>query len=308
MDIFAAYGGGAHILDFYNFGGSEKRTPSAWDGALKLAFNTWVYSSFPVWVPAYPLDEVIRRLARIGYDGIEIGAANPHAYPEHLSSERRREIRALLDGEGLALVSMLPAPGGGPGFNVASANPLERAAAIDQYKRVAELCAEWGGTTVIYVAGWQAFGTSRTDAWAWSREALVDVADFAAPLGITLAVEPTSSDSNLVDDCDDVMAMLAEVNRPNVKAMFDTYHTLYRNEVPTDYVYRLGKDLTHIHLADVNREPPGSGVVDYVSLIEALKSVGYDGYLTMEIGFNRRAVEPDDLARRALNHLRPLIK
>lgn len=275
---------------------------------MKLAFNTWVYSCFPVWVPAYPLEEVIRRLARIGYDGIEIGAANPHAYPEHLSPERRREIRTLLDGEGLALVSMLPAPGGGPGFNVASANPLERAAAIDQYKRVAELCAEWGGKTVIYVAGWQVFGTSRPDAWAWSRDALAEVADFAAPLGITMAVEPTSSDSNLVDDCDDVIAMLAEANRPNVKAMFDTFHTLYRNEVPTDYVYRLGKDLTHIHLADVNRDPPGSGVVDYVSLIAALKSVGYDGYLTMEIGFNRRAVEPDDLARRAYNYLRPLIK
>ena len=273
---------------------------------MKLAFNTWVYSSFPVWVPAYPLDEVIRRLARIGYDGIEIGAANPHAYPEHLTAERRREIRSLLDGEGLALVSMLPAPGGGPGFNVASANRLERSGAIDQYKRVAELCAEWGGRTVLYVAGWQVFGTSREDAWGWSCDALADVAAFAEQHGVTIAVEPTSADSNLVDSCDDVMRMMREVGRSNVKAMFDTYHTLYRNEVPTDYVYRLGSDLKHIHFADVNREPPGSGVVDYVSLIEALKSVGYDGYLTMEIGFNRRAVEPDDLARRALNYLRPL--
>ena len=39
---------------------------------MKLSFNTWVYSSFPVWVPAYPLEETIKRIARIGYDGIEI--------------------------------------------------------------------------------------------------------------------------------------------------------------------------------------------------------------------------------------------
>jgi protein FrlC len=275
--------------------------------ALKLAFNTWVYSSFPVWVPAYPLEEVIPRLARIGYDGIEIGAANPHAYPDHLTKERRREVKKLLDDNGIALASMLPAPGGGPGFNVASANPLERAAAIDQYKKVAELCAEWGGKTLLYVAGWQVFGTSRADAWAWSRKALIEVADFAAPLGVTVCVEPTSADSNLVDDCDDLMAMIAEAGRPNVKGMFDTYHTLYRNEVPTDYVYRLGKDLTHLHLADVNREPPGSGVVDYPSLIAALKHVGFDGYITMEIGFNRRNVEPDDMARRAHDYIRGLL-
>jgi protein FrlC len=274
---------------------------------VKLAFNTWVYSSFPVWVPSYPLDDVIRRLARIGYDGIEIGAASPHAFPAFTSPERRREIRSVLDGEGIELVSMLPAPGGGPGYNVASANPLERTGAIEHYKEVADLCAEWGGKTLLYVAGWQAFGTSRKQAWEWSRSALASIAEHSAKLGITVAVEPTSADSNLIDDCDDLIDMLAEIGKPNVMAMFDTYHTLYRNEVPTDYVHRLGANLAHIHIADVNREPPGSGVVDYVGLIGALRAVNYDGYLTMEIGFNRRAVEPDDLARRALNYLRPLI-
>lgn len=274
---------------------------------MKLAFNTWVYSSFPVWVPAYPLEETIKRIAAAGYDGIEIGAASPHAYPDHLSPARRKEIRTVLDGEGIKLASMLPAPGGGPGFNVASPIAEERAAAADQYKKVVALCAEWGGRTVLYVAGWQVFGTSREDAWGWSCDALADVAAFAEQHGVTIAVEPTSADSNLVDSCDDVMRMMREVGRSNVKAMFDTYHTLYRNEVPTDYVYRLGKDLHHIHLADVNRDPPGSGVVDYVSLVAALKEVGFDGYLTMEIGFNRRAVEPDDLARRAYQYMKSIM-
>ncbi|GGH42049.1 protein FrlC [Cribrihabitans marinus] len=272
---------------------------------MKLSFNTWVYSSFPVWVPAYPLDEVIKRLARIGYDGIEIGAAAPHAYPDYISPERRREIRKLLDDTGIACSSMLPAPGGGAGFNVASADQAERDAAIDQYKKVADLCREWGAPTLMYVAGWQAFGTSRPKAWEYSRAALEKIADYANDL--IIAVEPTSADSNLVDSCDDVIQMMDEVDRPNVGAMFDTFHTLYRNEVPTDYVHRLGSRLKHIHLADVNREPPGSGVVDYVSLIEALRDNKFDGYLTMEIGFNRRNVEPDDMARRAHDYLKSIL-
>ncbi len=61
---------------------------------------------------------------------------------------------------------MLPAPGGGPGFNVASPIPEERAGAIDQYKKVVTLCAELGGKIVLYVAGWQVFGTTRDQAWA----------------------------------------------------------------------------------------------------------------------------------------------
>ncbi|HYO30862.1 MAG TPA: TIM barrel protein, partial [Thermomicrobiales bacterium] len=122
---------------------------------MKLAFNTWAYSSFPVWVPAYPLDEVITRLARIGYDGIEIGAAAPHAYPAYVGTERRKEIRSLLEANGIEVSGMLPAPGGGPGFNVASPLPEERRNAVEQYKEVAKLCADLGGSMLLYVAGWQ---------------------------------------------------------------------------------------------------------------------------------------------------------
>ncbi|ESW59380.1 MAG: sugar phosphate isomerase [Rhodobacter sp. CACIA14H1] len=274
---------------------------------MKLSFNTWVYSGFPVWVPSYPLEDVIKRLARIGYDAIEIGAAAPHAFPDYLSPQRRQEIRHVLDGEGIAVSSMLPAPGGGAGYNVASPDAPERSAAIEMYKKVTDLCSEWGAPTLLYVAGWQVFGTGRPQALDWTTAALAEIADYAAAAGISVAVEPTSADSNLIDSCDDVIALMDAVNRPNVGAMFDTYHTLYRNEVPSDYVYRLGKRLRHIHLADANREPPGSGVVDYVSLIQSLRDVGYEGYLTMEIGFNRRNVEPDDMARRAYAYLRSIL-
>ena len=271
---------------------------------MKLSFNTWVYSGFPCWVPSYPLDETIRRLARIGYDAVEIGAAAPHAFPAYMTVQRRRDIAKCLSDNGIKLSSMLPAPGGGPGFNVASADPLERAAAIDQYRQVADLCTEWGGGILMYVAGWQSYGTSRKQAWEWSRAALREIAQST---DLTVCVEPTSADSNLIDSCDDVISLMDEVDLPNVAAMFDTYHTLYRNEVPTDYVYRLGKRLKHIHLADVNREAPGSGVVDYPLLVQALRDVGYNGYLTMEIGFNRRSVDPDSIASSAFAYVKSVL-
>jgi protein FrlC len=157
----------------------------------------------------------------------------------------------------------------------------------------------------MYVAGWQSYGTTRKQAWEWSRTALEDI---ARSTDLTVCIEPTSADSNLIDNCDDVLTLMEEVNLPNVAAMFDTYHTLYRNEVPTDYVYRLGKRLKHIHLADVNREPPGKGVVDYPLLIQALRDIDYDGYLTLEIGFNRRNVDPDSMARAAFRYLRSVLE
>ena len=94
--------------------------------SMKLSFNTWPYASFPVWVPAYTLEETIKRIAKIGYEGIEIGASSPHAYPPCLTKERRKHIRNVLDDNGIALSSMLPALAGGPGHNLVSPIPEER--------------------------------------------------------------------------------------------------------------------------------------------------------------------------------------
>lgn len=49
---------------------------------------------------------------------------------------------------------------------------------------------------------------------------------------------------------------------------------------------------------------PGAAVGS--SSVEALREVGYDGYLTMETGFHSRGIEPDYDARQAYEFLKPL--
>ena len=274
---------------------------------MKLSFNTWPYASFPVWLPAYPIEEAIKRIAKIGYDGIEIGAASPHAYPPTLTKERRRDIKKMLEDNNLELSSMLPALSGGPGHNVASPIPEERRFTIDHYKELAELEAEWGGKILLYIPGWAAFGTPLRQGWQWSVEALREIAQHAAKFGITLVIEPTSYDSNIVDRCDDAINLMEDVGEPNVKLMFDTFHVLYRREVSSDYVYRMGSNLKHLHISDNDRLPPGEGRGDFVGVVDALKDIGYDGYLAMELGFDRRDIEPDYVARRAFDYLKPLV-
>jgi sugar phosphate isomerase/epimerase len=275
--------------------------------AMKLSFNTWPYASFPVWLPAYPIEETIKRIAKIGYDGIEIGAASPHAYPPTLSKQRRKDIKKMLEDNNLELSSMLPGLSGGPGHNVASPIPEERRFTIEHYKELAELLAEWDGKTLLYIPGWQVFGTPLRQAWDWSVQALKEIAQSAAGHGVTLVIEPTSYDSNIVDRCDDAIQLMEQADEPNVKLMFDTFHVLYRREVPSDYVYAMGKDLKHMHISDNDRLAPGYGRGDFPAVISALKDINYDGYLAMEIGFDRRDIEPDLVARQAYEYLKPIV-
>ena len=271
---------------------------------MKYAFNTWAYSSFPAWLPAYTLDEAIRRLAGIGYDGVEIGCAAPHAWPAYLSAERRRELRGLLDSSALEVVSLLATPGGGPGFNPASPYVEERDATVKYYQEVTDLASELGARKVIYIAGWQIFGTTRQEAWSRSRECLDRIAAYAGQKDITIVVEPTAAATNLIETADDAIELMRSVEHSNVKLMFDTLHAVYRNEIPADYARAMGKDLVHIHVSDKNRVLPGEGQVDWVGLLQVLQESDFDGFITMEVGLDARSADPDRIARTALAYLK----
>jgi protein FrlC len=68
-------------------------------------------------------------------------------------------------------------------------------------------------------------------------------------------------------------------------------------------VRRSGKNLAHFHLADSNRLTSGEGTGPIPTLIETLKKAGFDCYLTMEIGFNRRDADPDVFAKQAYDYM-----
>ena len=47
--------------------------------------------------------------------------------------------------------------------------------------------------------------------------------------------------------------MIEDISIDNAKFMFDITHALYKNVVPTGYVYLMNKDLKHIPMSDFNR-------------------------------------------------------
>src|SRR5690242_1786984 len=62
----------------------------------RLAFSTNAYLN-------YSFAEAARRLARIGYAGVEIMADVPHAWPANLLDEQKQAIREALKANNLAI-------------------------------------------------------------------------------------------------------------------------------------------------------------------------------------------------------------
>ena len=74
--------------------------------------------------------------------------------------------------------------------------------------------------------------------------------------------------------------------------------------MPTE-IRQFSSYLTHFHTNDNNLYLPGSGDVDYPPIIEALKEVKFDGYLSTEV-FNFEP-DPETIARQSIEFLEPLV-
>ena len=274
---------------------------------MKYSFCTWTYSSGTTWLPVYPIEETLRRIAAKGYDAAELVCAAPHAWPDFMTPEKIKSLRKAYEDNKLACSSIFLHPGGGSGYNACSFDEIERDCCVTTHKKVIDIAYELECPTLLYIAGWYGYGVSRKQAWQWSMDGLNQIADYAGEKGMIVCVEPTASASNLVENGEDALQMMEESGRENVYTMLDIEHVLYRKEVPVDSVYRMGKTLRHIHLTDDKRIPPGCGPTDFLHIIQALKDIGYPGYLTVEAGFDN-SMSPDDVARVSIEYLKSVEK
>lgn len=264
---------------------------------MKLSFNSWVYCAFPAWLPLRSLEGVINVLAEIGYDGIEIGAAAPHGFPPYLDGPRRRVIRNHLERHCIEVSALCPALGGAPGYNPLSPEETEREAAQEYMRDCIDLASDLECANVIWLGGYRRYEQSVEDAWQLGVRALASCAPYAAERGVRLVVEPTPADSNVLEHAGDCLRLIADAG-VDCGVMLDTYHVFHRNDEVREALRAAGDRLEYVHLADLNRDAPGTHR-DFRSVMDELVQIKYDGWLSMEIGFNRREADPDALARTA---------
>jgi len=88
-----------------------------------------------------------------------------------------------------------------------------------------------------------------------------------------------------------VFALLKRINSPHVKMLYDIYHQNMMGDFSMKDIEENIDCIGHVHVADApGRHEPGTGNVDYVSILRKLGKLPYDGY----IGLEYRATKPDE--------------
>ncbi len=69
---------------------------------------------------------------------------------------------------------------------------------------------------------------------------------------------------------------------PSVESALDAFHINIEEVDPHESIRKVGNRLYDFHVADTNRFACGLGHWDWAKLVGTLKSIGYDGALTVE--------------------------
>jgi sugar phosphate isomerase/epimerase len=110
---------------------------------------------------------------------------------------------------------------------------------------------------------------------------------------------------------DEMLAFARECG-PNVGLLLDSWHWHHAGATPADILAAGKRGIVHVHLADAPKLPPveirdnerllpGEGVVDWAGFLRALKKIGYEDGLSLEVfGRGLKDMPVEEAARLAL--------
>ncbi len=256
---------------------------------MQLAFSSNAYLRFSI-------EEAIRRIAGIGYQGIELLADVPHAWPAGLLPERVDAIRRALEDAGLTISNinafMMNAvadprqPYWHPGWT--DPDPHYRAIRREHTKRALLLAKQLGAPHITTEpGGLLAEGQTREDASGIFYEELMPCVEVAEAAGVGLLIEPEPE--LLIERFDQYLEFVARIDSPRIGLNFDVGHAYCVGEDPQDWVSPMADHTVHYHLEDIASSRvhqhlvPGRGAIDFAATLQAIKSTNYDGWLTVEL-------------------------
>lgn len=274
------------------------------------AFAFGVYEADPI-----PLDKVIDRVSELGFHGLELLGMKPHGDPDEIppGTERKKFLKKFKD-RGLSLSNY------GADFrgkSPASSDPAQRREYEELFTKNLAFCADCGIPSIrVDTVNEPPLtpGVGYEDAWKRFAETWNRCAAEAEREGVLVVWE--FEPGFMFNKPREVVKMVKDVGHRNFKVLFDSCHAHMcsvvgaRQTEPRDTLAGGSSELAkllkgqigYVHLIDSDgslhdnststHAPFGSGVIDFDSLVEAIKGAGYrDDWWTIDLCFWPKAWE-----------------
>ena len=266
----------------------------------------------------FSIEATIEKIASLGYQGIEILADVPHAWPAGLLAERKESIRRSLETHRLTISNvnafMMNAiadprqPYWHPGWT--DPDPHYRAIRREHTKRSLRLAAELGAPHITTEPGGQ---LAPDQTWQQGAKIFYDelmpCIEVAEQTGVKLLIEPEPE--LLIERFGQYLEFVERIDSPMIGLNFDIGHAYCVGEDPQNWVERMSSHTVHYHFEDIAATRvhkhliPGHGAIDFAATLRAIQKTNYQGWITVEL--YPYIEDPDLAAREAQGYLQKVM-
>lgn len=226
------------------------------------------------------IEQKFANLEKYEVEGIELWADN--------IAEREKQIIKLVSKSSVKVSAIVR----GVGSSLLSCKKKERDNTINEVKNLLKISANIGATGVIIVPIYgppqipdlSPIATSKELEKKLLVEILKEIGEVAEKVNSVFLLEPINRyETHFIKCLEEGVEICKKVNSPGIKILADFFH-MHIEEREIDQAIKEAREfIGYAHLADSNRLLPGCGHFDFKKAFQALRSIGYNGYMTIEM-------------------------
>jgi len=254
----------------------------------------------------WKLEDSFAHAARLGYSGMEIAPFTLANSVTDIPTGERQKIREAaarnqIEIAGIHWVLVKPE---GLYINHPDRSLRERTARY--FCDLVDFCADLGGKVMVVGSPKQRNilpGVAREQAWEWAIATFRNAVVQAEQRGVTICFEPLApAETNFINTAAEAIAFVQRVSSAHFKIILDVKAMCSESKTIPAIIRESWPHFAHFHANDRNLKGPGFGDVDFKPIAAALKEVGYDGFVSVEVFKFEEG--PEAIAARSIEYLR----
>lgn len=242
-------------------------------------------------------EENVKSIANLGFDGVELAIRDPSLidaeYILKIISDAKLEVPAIGTGQAW----------GEERLSFTAVDETVRHKAIERIVSHIPFASKADAIIIIGLIRGVPDNSISIDAInTWLREAFGICCKRAEEYGVRIAFEPINRyETSLLNCVKDGLNFIDSLGFSNLGMLLDAFHMNIEEPSIEQSILSAGDRIFHFHYADSNRWYPGAGHLNFSSILNALYSTGYTGFIS---GEHLPNPEPIFSAREGLKYMR----
>jgi sugar phosphate isomerase/epimerase len=253
----------------------------------------------------WKLEETLAHAASLGYAAVEVAPFTLADSVTDISATERRAMREAAERHKIEIAGVhwvLVKP---EGLYINHPDRSLRERTANYFCDLVDFCADLGGKVMVVGSPKQRNvlpGVSPEQASEWAAATFRNAVARAEQREVTICFEPLApAETNFINTSAEALQFIQQVPSPRFKIILDVKAMCSETNPIPQIIRESWPHFAHFHANDRNLKGPGFGDVDFKPIAAALKEVGYQGLVSVEVfSFDEGA---EAIASRSLEYL-----